>query len=127
MTTPIPNTAPYNGLRKTERTLPTSFYVDPAHHARELSSIFHRHWLYVGRAETLPEPLSYRTFEIGDQSVILVRDDAGTIRAFHNTCRHRGSRLVDPGSGRLSAKCITCRYHAWTYGLDGKLLRVFSQ
>ncbi len=127
MTTPIPNAAPYNGLRKTERTLPTSFYVDPAHHARELSSIFYRQWLYVGRAETLPEPLSYRTFEIGDQSVLLVRDEAGTIRAFHNTCRHRGSRLVDPGSGRLRAKCIACRYHAWTYGLDGKLLRVFSQ
>ena len=126
VTTPIPNAAPYNGLKKTERTLPTSFYVDPAHHQRELTSIFYRHWLYVGRAETLPEPLSYRTFEIGDQSVILVRDEDGTIRAFHNTCRHRGSRLVDPGSGKLSAKCFTCRYHAWTYGLDGRLLRVFS-
>jgi Rieske 2Fe-2S family protein len=127
LTTPIPNAAPYNGLKRTERTLPTPFYVDPAHHADELRAIFYRHWLYVGRAETVEKPLAWRTFEIGDQSVILVRDEAGTLRAFHNTCRHRGSRLVDPGAGTLSAKCITCRYHAWTYGLDGSLLRVFSQ
>jgi Rieske 2Fe-2S family protein len=127
VTTPIPNAAPYNGLKSTERTLPSRFYIDPAHHADELRAIFYRHWLYVGRAETVPEPLCYRTFGIGDQSVILVRDEAGALRAFHNTCRHRGSRLVDPGSGRLGAKCITCRYHAWTYGLDGGLLRVFSR
>lgn len=56
-----------------------------------------------------------------------MRDEAGTLHAFHNTCRHRGSRLVEPGAGRLSAKCITCRYHAWSYGLDGSLQRVFSQ
>lgn len=126
MTTPIPNAAPYNGLRKTERTLPTAWYIDPAHHAREMAAIFHRHWLYVGRSETVPGPRAYRTFEIGTQSILLVRDEAGTLHAFHNTCRHRGTRLVEWGSGTLGANCITCPYHAWTYRLDGTLARVFS-
>jgi Rieske 2Fe-2S family protein len=59
--------------------------------------------------------------EVRDESVIVMRGDDGTIRAFHNVCRHRGTRLLDDAVGTVPA-CISCPYHSWAYGLDGKLL-----
>jgi glycine betaine catabolism A len=112
------------GLRQIERTLPSEQYFDPAHHERELRKIWYRHWLYLCRSDELPEPLSYRTFEIGTQPVLLLRDESGVLRAFFNTCRHRGSVLCPEAAGRLRAKSITCPYHSWTYDLRGNLLRV---
>jgi Rieske 2Fe-2S family protein len=112
------------GLRQVERTLPSEQYFDPAHYERELQKIWYRHWLYLCRSDELPEPLSYRTFEIGTQPVLLLRDEAGALRAFFNTCRHRGSVLCQDPAGRLRTKSITCPYHSWTYDLRGQLLRV---
>ena len=108
-------------LRGDEPTLPSHWYVDPAHHRRELASIWYRRWLCVGREEELPEARSFAVIGIGDQSVLLLRDAGGALRAFHNTCRHRGSRLCDDARGRLRAAAIVCPYHGWTYGLDGSL------
>jgi len=112
------------GLRQLERTLPSEQYYDPAHYARDLQKIWYRHWLYLCRSDELAEPLSYRTFEIGTQPILLVRDENGVLRAFFNTCRHRGSVLCQESAGRLRAKSITCPYHSWTYDLRGQLLRV---
>jgi Rieske 2Fe-2S family protein len=66
-------------------------------------------------------PRDFAVVGIGDQSVLLVRDGAGALRAFHNTCRHRGSLLCDEERGRLRGAAIVCPYHGWTYGLDGSL------
>jgi len=113
----------YTGLDKLEATLPKRWYVDPSQYARELSQIWYRNWLYVCRADALAEPGSFRTYEIGDQNVLLVKDRHGEIRAFHNTCRHRGSRIVLEREGRLGALALTCPYHAWVYKLDGRLFK----
>ena len=65
-------------------------------------------------------------YVIGDQSILVVRSGPDTIRAFHNTCLHRGTRLAD-GSGRFADGCIQCRYHAWRYDLDGRLIEVVDE
>ncbi|MBV9695385.1 MAG: aromatic ring-hydroxylating dioxygenase subunit alpha, partial [Gammaproteobacteria bacterium] len=83
--------------------------------------------VYLCRASDLAAPRSYRTFPIGDQSVLLLRDGEGAVRAFHNTCRHRGAALCRAESGRFPPAGIVCPYHAWRYSLQGKLLQTSSQ
>jgi Rieske 2Fe-2S family protein len=116
----------YTGLRQAEKTLPSHFYFDQAHYERELSAIWYRNWIYLCRASALERPGSYRTFDLGSQQILLVRDDEGRLRAFHNTCRHRGARLCPKDSGRFAAKRIVCPYHRWTYSLQGALKRTSS-
>jgi len=101
-------------------TLPSQFYLDPGIFQAEVESIFTRMWLCVGREEDVAKPGDFLVRDIGSDSVIVVRDDRGTIRAFHNVCRHRGSRLVTEPSGQ-GLKNFLCPYHAWTYELDGGL------
>jgi len=102
------------------RTLPWSWYTDPAVLRIEQERIFRRFWQYVGRVDEVAEPGSFRATRAGDVPVLLVRDEAGTLRALLNVCRHRGS-LLCTGSG--VRRTLQCPYHAWTYGLDGTLLR----
>jgi choline monooxygenase len=102
------------------RTLPWSWYADPAVLRLEQERIFRRFWQYVGRVEEVAEPGSFLATRAGDLPIVLVRDEGGTLRAFLNVCRHRGS-LVCAGSG--TRRTLQCPYHAWTYGLDGALLR----
>ena len=120
----VADAAQWNGLRQLEPALPASWYFDPAHHQRELERLWYRNWVYVGRSDTLPEPLYYLTHQIGTQVVLVVRDQGGQVRAFHNTCRHRGAALCTEVAGRLPARAITCRYHGWSYDLSGRLTRM---
>jgi phenylpropionate dioxygenase-like ring-hydroxylating dioxygenase large terminal subunit len=101
------------------RTLPWSWYVDPAVLQLEQERIFRRFWQYVARTGEVSEPGSFHTTRAGNVPVLLVRDHEGTLRAFLNVCRHRGS-IVCKGSGKRET--LQCPYHAWTYGLDGRLL-----
>lgn len=117
----------YAGLRQAEHTLPTSAYLDQAEYQRDLDAIWYRRWLMVCRAADIAEPLAYRVFTIGTQQVLVVRDETGSLRAFHNTCRHRGSQLCQSESGRLKARLLTCPYHSWSYSLRGDLVRVPSK
>lgn len=103
------------------RTLPGRYYYDPAIYAREQERIFSTMWVCVGRAEELPEPGAYRTFDLGGENVLLVRGRDHILRAFLNVCRHRGARLCTEERGQ-ARNAIQCPYHAWTYGLDGQLL-----
>jgi glycine betaine catabolism A len=121
-----PTAGGFNGLKRLERTLPSSWYFDPAHYARELEGIWYRNWVYLCRAATLPEARSYRTFTLGTQPLVVVRDEQGELRAFFNTCRHRGAMLCQEPEGRLPANAITCPYHAWSYRLSGELARIPS-
>jgi phenylpropionate dioxygenase-like ring-hydroxylating dioxygenase large terminal subunit len=99
--------------------------ISPEYYELERKAIFERSWLNVGRVEQLPRTGSYFTREIdaARRSVIVVRDAAGEVRAFHNICRHRGNKLVwqdypnEESSG--TARQFICKYHAWRYGLDG--------
>lgn len=118
-----------------ESTLPSSWYLDEDIHALEREHIFMREWLCVGREETVPEPGDHRVLEIHGESILLVRNTEGRLRAFYNVCRHRGARLCaapdqheqsrfpQPGGGVVGGRIILCPYHAWSYDLDGHLLR----
>lgn len=101
-------------------TLPARFYHDPAIYQQELQTIFSKMWLCVGREEDIEKPGDYVTRTVGQESVIVVRDTDGRVNAFHNVCRHRGSRLLAESSGS-GLRHLQCPYHAWTYGLDGGL------
>src|SRR6266700_2987400 len=102
-------------------TLPGRYYYDPAIYEREQERIFASMWVCVGRAEALAGAGAYRTVLIGRESIIVVRNRDGSLQAFFNVCRHRGARLCTQAVGHLKGS-IQCRYHAWTYGLDGRLI-----
>jgi choline monooxygenase len=101
------------------RTLPWSWYTDPTVLELERERVFRRAWQYVGHAGEVSDAGSFAATRVADVPVVLVRDEEGTLRAFLNVCRHRGS-VVCEGSGTRST--LQCPYHAWTYGLDGRLL-----
>jgi Rieske 2Fe-2S family protein len=103
------------------RTLPGRFYHDPAIFALEQARLFGRLWVAVGRVDQFPAAGHYRTARVGDESVLVVRGEDGRLRALLNVCRHRGARLCPDERGQT--RTLQCRYHAWTYGLDGRLLR----
>lgn len=103
-------------------TLPSSFYRDPEHYGRELEAIWQQEWLFAGHRASWPEAGHYRVITVGDQEILLTRDREGDLRAFYNTCRHRGAQLCGQAEGRFAAGRVVCPYHGWAYGLDGTLL-----
>ena len=102
-------------------TLPARYFTDPEIFEIERQQIFFRNWQFVGHVSDVPEVGDYFTTEICNQSIIVIRSKDGKVRAFFNVCRHRGHELLRE-KGKVSR--ITCPYHAWTYGLDGKLAGV---
>ena len=109
-------------LTETRETLPATWYYEPDHYARELEAIWYRDWVCVGRQEDIPRTGDYLVRKIGSQSLVVTRGDDDVIRAFHNTCRHRGSVLCTKSSGRFPNGRIICPYHTWTYALTGELI-----
>jgi Rieske 2Fe-2S family protein len=102
--------------------LPAGAYTSPAVLAWERRHFFAASWVCVGRAaDLLPEGRTQASCPVGDVSVLLARDASGEVRAFANTCRHRGHELLAEGetSGR---RAVVCPYHAWSYDLEGCLL-----
>ena len=99
-------------------TLPPACYTGVDVLSAETTGLLRRSWLGVARADEWKEPGDYRVLEPAGTSIIAVRDEEGRLRAFANTCRHRGTRLLE-GSG--NAARIRCPFHGWTYGLDGSL------
>jgi carnitine monooxygenase subunit len=100
------------------RTLPYAWYSSEEMLRRERERIFARCWQYAGRADQVAEPGSFLTTGAGGVPLLVTRGPDGELRAFLNVCRHRGAVLTE-GCGRRET--IQCRYHAWTYGLDGAL------
>jgi Rieske 2Fe-2S family protein len=117
----------YNGLTEHTEGLAADAYFDPRQYERELQRIWYRNWVYVGRSSDVARFRAFRTFDLGDQKILLVRDDRGTLQGFHNTCRHRGAALCRETEGQLRTGTIICPYHAWTYNLQGDLLRTSSK
>ncbi len=99
--------------------LPGAVYKDPEIYELEVQNIVLKSWLFVGHQSLVPARGDYFLFEVAGESVIVVRDGQGAVNALLNVCRHRGSRICDLPAGRESR--LTCRYHGWTYGLDGSL------
>jgi glycine betaine catabolism A len=99
--------------------LARQFYTDRAVYELELDALFYRQWLVAAHTCELAAAGSFLTTQIGAYPILIVRGTDGVLRAFHNTCRHRGSRLCSAARG--TAPRIVCPYHQWTYGLDGRL------
>jgi len=109
-------------LKQLQPGLPASWYRDPAHYERELEVFWYARWICVARDEELAAAGDWKRVRVGTQSIVVLRDEAGAVRAFHNTCRHRGSVLCSEDRGRFARRRIVCPYHAWTYDLGGRLV-----
>lgn len=105
-------------------TLPASLYTDPDIFAEEKQRIFRRLPLMLAATAELPEPGDFKAIDIADVPVLLIRGKDGVVRAFLNSCTHRGARLAD-GCGH--AQRLTCPYHAWTFATDGRLMAVSAR
>src|SRR5579864_5090784 len=101
--------------------LPGAFFHDERVYAADLEFIFARHWLFLTSQAEIPEAGDYRTYQIGPYSIFILRRDDGSIAAFHNVCRHRGSRILQQPAGVLGAN-IVCPYHRWTYDPSGSVI-----
>jgi len=104
---------------KPGQTLPSDWYVGPDALDRELERVFDRSWQYAGAAELVAEPGTFLTTRAGRVPIVVTRDDDGDLNAFVNVCRHRGAVVARERNGRR--RTLQCHYHAWTYGLDGRL------
>ena len=112
---------PRDALPEGALTLPARYYTDPALFQRELDDLFGGLWFYAGRSEEISRPGQFVVRELNRYSIIVSRNAAGAVRAFHNVCRHRGTRICSEPSGCFAGS-IQCPYHAWTYDLDGRLM-----
>ena len=103
------------------QTLPARYYVDRECFAREIEALFRTMWVCAGRAEEVERPGQFVLRDLAGDSIIVTRAATGQLHAFHNVCRHRGTRLCTDATGVFPGS-IQCPYHAWTYGLDGALI-----
>ena len=99
-------------------TLPVWCYTSPAFYRREVERIWRKVWNFLGSADHIPNPGDYFTVSFAGTPLIIMRDQDGSVRSFVNSCRHRGSELLE-GDG--NCKLIVCPYHSWTYELNGRL------
>ena len=102
------------------KSLPAWTYSDPDFLQLELERVLMPSWQIVCHQNDLPRVGDYRVLNILSESIVVIRDQDESLHAFHNFCRHRGSRLLY-GKGALHKPVITCPYHGWTYGLNGDL------
>ena len=116
-----------NALSESVKSLPASWYYDINFYQKELNSIWYRNWIYVCHSSALESQRSFYTIKIGSQSVIVVRDRNNKLRAYYNTCRHRGSAICDKNKGILKTPVLLCPYHQWSYAMeDGRLVKTSS-
>jgi choline monooxygenase len=111
----------YEGVRKPlleADTMPAFTYTSPEFYQREVERIWRKTWNFIGSADQIRNNGDYFTLNFAGVPTIVLRDHDGKIRAFANTCRHRGSELLE---GKGNCKLIVCPYHSWTYDLNGNL------
>jgi Rieske 2Fe-2S family protein len=104
------------------KTLPQRYFVSPEIFAKEQEKILSAQWVLVGHQSQIARAGDYFVQEVAGESLIVLREQKGAVRGFYNVCRHRGTRLCEEKVGHSST--IQCPYHAWTYGLDGRLVGV---
>jgi Rieske 2Fe-2S family protein len=106
-------------------SLEAPFYTSREVYGLDLAAVFAKHWLFCATEAEIPEPGDFTTVDIGPYSVIILRDDDEHVRALHNVCRHRGSRILGSPCGTVGN--LVCPYHQWTYRTDGSLIFAESQ
>ncbi len=112
----------YAGVRKPlaeATTLPPWAYTSEEFYRREVETIWMREWNFFGRADRIPNPGDYFTVDFVGVPIIVIRGKGGEVRAFSNSCRHRGAAMLR-GDGNCNA--IRCPYHSWAYDYEGKLI-----
>ncbi len=114
-------TAPPEGFPRLP-VIPGGRYTDPEFLALEQQHVWRRSWLFACHTDEIPEPGSFYLFTRTGSPILVVRGKDGEIRAFYNTCRHRGAPLVKECRGRVDG--LVCGYHGWTYALDGRLVNL---
>ena len=102
--------------------IPGQRYTDPEFFRLEMDKVWQNSWLYAAHDDELPNPGDFLSFERGSAPILLIRGKDGVVRAFFNTCRHRGSPIVKSKSGNTSG--LMCGYHGWTYNLEGDLINL---
>ena len=111
------------GPRTPERaSLNKERYTSPATMSREWESIWTRSWLFAGLLSDLPDAGDYFLYDIGRESIVVLRGEDEVVRAFYNVCQHRGNRIFTNESG--SVRQVACPYHGWRYALDGSLAEI---
>jgi Rieske 2Fe-2S family protein len=106
--------------RRAWHSLPRPFYGDSDLHEADLDLIWSGSWIFVASSAELPKAETVLSVQVGRAAIVLARAKDGIVRAFHNSCRHRGSRLCS--AHKATVPKLVCPYHQWTYDLDGKLL-----
>jgi glycine betaine catabolism A len=106
--------------RRPGHGLPRPFYHEELLYRTEMEYIWRGGWLFAGHSCQIPNPGDYFLYEVGEDSVIIVRDDEGQVHALYNVCRHRGSIICDASEGHV--KRFVCPYHQWTYDRGGRLM-----
>lgn len=114
-------TAPPEGFPKLP-DLPAGRYTSPEYYALEQAHVFRKSWLFAGHMDEIPEPGCYMRWHNAGDPIVIVHGMDGVVRAFYNTCRHRGAPVVTQGRGKSSR--LMCGYHNWTYKTDGTLVGV---
>ena len=105
--------------RKPGHSLPQGLYTEPDAFAFDMEAIFARSWIMVGFEVELPKAGSWMAADVGPWPVLVTRARDGVLRAFHNSCRHRGAKICPTGKG--SSPRLVCPYHRWTYEMSGEL------
>jgi choline monooxygenase len=114
--------APPEGFPNLPR-IPSRRYTSPDFHALEMEAVFDKSWLIAGTLYDFPEVGSFKVFDnMGRAEVLLVRAEDGEVRAFYNTCKHRGATVIRDREGTVNN--LMCQFHSWTYDLEGKLIAV---
>lgn len=112
-------------------TVGVEAYTCPDYAREERDRLWRKVWLQVGRVEEIPEVGNFLAYEIHDDSIIVVRTGADTLKAYHNVCPHRGRRLVDIPQGQKQAcgkrKMFVCGFHGWRFNLEGENIHILHQ
>jgi phenylpropionate dioxygenase-like ring-hydroxylating dioxygenase large terminal subunit len=114
-------TAPPEGFPRLP-DLPAGRYTSPDYYALEQEHIFRKSWLFAAHIDDVPEPGCFMRWHNAGDPIVIVHGTDGVVRAFYNTCRHRGAPVVTEDSGRSPR--LVCGYHHWTYKTDGTLIGV---
>ena len=109
---------PRDVMPEAGRTLPARYYVDRSYFNREMDRLFARMWVCAGRTEQVEPAGRFFVRELLGEPIIITSSPRGSVNAFYNVCRHRGTRLCTEEHGTFAGS-IQCPYHAWTYDLDG--------
>jgi phenylpropionate dioxygenase-like ring-hydroxylating dioxygenase large terminal subunit len=111
--------------------IPVEAYISEEYVRAERDKLWRKVWLQAGRLEDIPEVGNYITYDILDDSVLLVRTARDTVKAYHNVCTHRGRRLVDTPRGARNARGkqmnFVCGFHAWTFNLEGRCSHILQK